>query len=307
MTNLITLVGLPGSGKSNWAKIYKSTQGNVEIVSSDSLRGELYGAEETQGNNTDLFNKIHQTIVDHLTGGKDVIFDATNLVTKHRIQFLKFINAHTRGVHKKAVVFCTTYATCLERNGIRSRSVPENVVKRMRESFTCPQYYEFWDEIELLYDDLFLAFEMGEYDGKKILPPMFGFNQDNHHHTETLYNHTVDVLLAVQDECFEIRNAALLHDYGKLFTKMFRDARGNPSDIAHYYGHENVGAYESLFFLKTGGALDKEIIYTAGIIQNHMRMNNATTEKSRLKLFNMVGEQMYNDLEVLHLADTKGK
>jgi len=36
-------------------------------------------------------------------------------------------------------------------------------------------------------------------------------------------------------------------------------------------------------------------------------MNNATTDKSKKKLFDMVGERMYNDLNVLHLADTKGK
>ena len=72
---LSMLVGLPGSGKSTYSK----TQKDFVIHSSDALREELYGDENCQDNNTDLFAILHSRIKTDLIDGKNVIYDATNI------------------------------------------------------------------------------------------------------------------------------------------------------------------------------------------------------------------------------------
>ena len=62
MTNFYMLVGLPGSGKSNIAKKMKEENPKIQIFSSDELRKELWGNENTQGNNSVLFKELHNRI-----------------------------------------------------------------------------------------------------------------------------------------------------------------------------------------------------------------------------------------------------
>ena len=57
MGKFIMLVGLPGSGKSTFAKNL-----GYNIFSSDELRKELWGDESKQGNNTELFTELHRRI-----------------------------------------------------------------------------------------------------------------------------------------------------------------------------------------------------------------------------------------------------
>ena len=57
MNKFYMLVGLPGSGKSTI-----SNELNGEVFSSDALRKELWGDENTQGDNTLLFNELHKRI-----------------------------------------------------------------------------------------------------------------------------------------------------------------------------------------------------------------------------------------------------
>ena len=53
MNKFYMLVGLPGSGKSTIAQKL-----NCKVFSSDSLRKELWGNENTQGDNSQLFNEL---------------------------------------------------------------------------------------------------------------------------------------------------------------------------------------------------------------------------------------------------------
>ena len=73
---------------------------------------------------------------------------------------------------------------------------------------------------------------------------------DNPHHSLDVFEH----MRAVGDAAFNddrfisitAIEAAYLHDIGKAYTKTWRNAHGEPSDVAHYYGHQNWGAYISL-------------------------------------------------------------
>ena len=100
-----------------------------------------------------------------------------------------------------------------------------------------------------------------------------------------------------------------LHDIGKLYTKEFRNYKGEPSRIAHYYGHENLGAYLYLTMELCGNDREKaeikEILYEAALINCHMRpltaWKDSLTAKERDKA--LFGEDFVSDIEKINAAD----
>jgi hypothetical protein len=137
-----------------------------------------------------------------------------------------------------------------------------------------------------------------------------GLSQDNPHHTLTLGDH----LDAARDYCIEhgfpesVCEAAWYHDTGKLYTKRFMNSRGEPSETAHFYGHENYSAY--LYLCEKAGEMTsaaafEDMLYIANLINWHMRplnvwdRNPAREEKDR----SLMGGSMYRDLMLLNQAD----
>jgi hypothetical protein len=97
---------------------------------------------------------------------------------------------------------------------------------------------------------------------------------------------------------FPIYFAGLLHDEGKIFTKTFVDSKGNPSESAHYYQHHCCSAYDSLFF-----DYPENHLYVATLICWHMQLYFIKEEKTLKKYKRLWGEELYNDLSLLHEAD----
>ena len=63
MARLIMLIGLPGSGKSTYAKQYLADHiENTMWCSSDTIRKELYGDENIQGNPKTVFEHLHNNV-----------------------------------------------------------------------------------------------------------------------------------------------------------------------------------------------------------------------------------------------------
>lgn len=300
MTTLFMLVGLPGSGKSFTAKVL-SRKNNAEIIESDAYREKLYGDASIQGDNNKLFEKIHKDVFDLLNNGVNVIFDATNISYKHRIALLRKIEKLP--IEKICYLLATELRICSERNKGRDRVVPDYVLDRMWKSFTVPQYREGFDKIEILFE-----YEPENYNLGKYHTAIMGFEQDNIYHTKSLGDHiqaVVDNIRAVKGDN-NLLIAGFLHDNGKLHTKTFKNMKGVETEGAHYYSHENVGAYEALFFLNEYKLLNpREILWICGLIQYHMRAYHLETEKAKEKLLNLVGREMYEQLVVLNEADRK--
>ena len=82
MATLNIMIGIPGSGKSNYAKKCLLTNNSV-YLSSDDIRVELYGFED-QTHNDVVFETMKKRTLNALKEGKDVIYDATNLNKKRR-------------------------------------------------------------------------------------------------------------------------------------------------------------------------------------------------------------------------------
>lgn len=290
---LIMTVGLPGSGKSTVAKNYINGSDDIELFSSDALRAELWGDENTQGDNQQLFTELHRRIKNCLREGKSAIYDATNINYKKRMAFLQELK-HIE-CKKVCWVFAVPYEVCLERNANRNRIVPEYVIERMYKNFTIPYWYEGWDDIHIIND-------FGE-----ILNPLqfitdnICFNQDNYHHNLTLGKHCASAYLSLDDlSNFDLQIATLIHDNGKIFTKDFHNKHGEETEEAHYYGHQYVGAYNSLFYEDINDHL-----YVAQLIQWHM--HPYTVWKDSIKAMNrdksLLGEELFNDITILHKAD----
>ena len=90
--------------------------------------------------------------------------------------------------------------------------------------------------------------------------------------------------------------AAFSHDIGKVKTKGYKNGKGETTEEAHYF------SYYSLFYNLCACA-DKK--YIALLIELHMRPHLEWKQSERVKKkdFNMFGEDVINDVMLLHEAD----
>lgn len=231
------LVGLSGSSKSTMAEALAKFH-NAVLVSSDAIRGELSFVED-QSRNEEVFKIFHKRIRDGLNNGSSIIADATNLTIKSRKQIID-IAKRIPNVEIVCVLMATPYWTCVERDKKRSRSVGEKVIEKQLRKFQIPFYEEGFDDIVVV----------------KTMPPIFntdgilkdmekamdGFDQKNPHHEYDLLGHCALSFYEFENvynaNKYSYYDGAFYHDLGKLDTQTI-DENG----IAHYYNHENVGAY----------------------------------------------------------------
>lgn len=132
---LLLLVGIPGSGKSTWAQEFVSAHPRYRIVSTDVIRAELYGGEAVQGDWRQIWDRViaqwQQGIVAIRRGDLDgVIYDATNARRRQRRQAIAA--ARQMGFSSITLVwFDLPLSVALERNEMRSRQVPPEIIAAM--------------------------------------------------------------------------------------------------------------------------------------------------------------------------------
>ena len=294
MNNLIMLIGLPASGKTSYAQEMKKRYGEeLEIISSDAIRKELFGSEEEQRYNEKVFNEIFHRTKKSILKNKITIIDATNLSRKRRISFLKQFN----NCKKRATVFAIPFEVCCERNNSRERIVPQYAMDRMYRSFQPPHYVEGFDDIQIV--------------GSKDIDTMYIFkceqeniktSHDNSHHTFSCGIHCFEAELYMKNKYpneVDLQMAARFHDVCKYKCKVFHNAKGEPTEEAHYYNHENVSAYDFIvhYFLMP----PKRVIHIANLIANHMVFYAG--EQAMEKRRKLYGEKFWEDLKKIHEAD----
>ena len=311
MTTFIMMVGLVGSGKSTQAQKL-SEEYDANIHSSDAIREELSGDINNQDINDVVFKTLHTRIKEDLRNGKNCIYDATNINYKKRMAFLRELTSIP--CEKICVLMATPYQECLKNNANRERVVPEEVIERMYKNFNIPFFYEGWNQIIVEYGK-------EEYHGcygypTSLMELTMSFDQNNKHHTLSLGEHlrnTAHNLPCYHNEGFDIYKyaliiAAILHDGGKIFTKDFHNGKGEPTEDAHYFNHNNVGAYDSLFYNdKMIGTNDSWVwLYISVLIMWHMQpyfWEKDNNEKLHNKYRKLWGEDLYSDIMKLHAAD----
>ena len=308
-SKLITLVGLAGSGKSTYAKTLSDRYG-YKIHSSDALRKEMFGDENVNSKeeNERMFAELHRRIKDDLKNGTDVIYDATNINKRNRIDFLRYIDDVK--CDKLCVLVMLPFQMCLERNANRERKVPDKAIKRMYTHFQPPHPNEGWDDFQI-----FINCEKSEivpYSERVLFNMASGidwFSQDSHKYEDSLGTHSRKTAKIMAEYKNELEYTALIHDVGKVFTKSRLNSDGKDDGYSHYPHHNNVGAYDSIFYLINDDECDADgIIYRSNLIYYHMspyyRGWNDTKSKEK-RLISQLGKEMYDDILLLHKCDVE--
>lgn len=298
------MVGLPGSGKSTKAEQIKNEFG-AQVFSSDALRKEKFGDEKVQKDATGIFKELLNRCAASLNSGYTTILDATNLSYKKRMEFLRELDRKVdKAFSKICILMATPYEICCERNRSRERVVPDEAMKRMYCSFYTPSYFEGWDDIKIVYPD-----EMDRIEelADKYFADIVDFPQDNPHHKYSLSEHLFEARKYIEEHYNHLSNkkflylkiAATYHDIGKPETKFFK----SNDSIAHYYNHENVGAYMILFLFRASSV--ESVLYISSLICYHMMpyVFEKGNEKTIERYKNLWGEEFYNDIMRLHEAD----
>jgi predicted kinase len=140
---LYITVGLPGSGKSTYAKEFIKGK-EIEYLSSDSLRA-VYGKDETDQSVTSIvFGHIKRKVDEFLKDGKNVMVDATSVNRKERSDYIN--TAKKYGAKVVAIVFKMDRQGLIDRNKKRGeqggRVVPDWVIDKMLNKFEDPSYNE---------------------------------------------------------------------------------------------------------------------------------------------------------------------
>jgi len=130
MARLLMLIGLPGSGKSTLATRLAAQEG-WQVVSTDCIRGQLFGDEAIQGSWFQIWAEVERQLraIAPLPNGK-VIYDATNTRRRQRRQFISL--ARSWGFERvEAFWVDVPLEVCLVRNRARDRQVPVPVICTM--------------------------------------------------------------------------------------------------------------------------------------------------------------------------------
>lgn len=304
MPKLIMLVGLPGSGKSVLAKQISKTE-NADIFSSDQIREELCNNVNEQKLNNEVFQILHKRIKENLSKGNNSIYDATNISYKRRKDFLSQLNKIN--CYKKCIVVATPFEICQMQNNNRERIVPDYVINNMYKKFDIPYFYEGWDEIKLHYINDNYKNIYGNIN--TLINDYLEYDQNNEHHKLTLGNHLlktkeyIEKYYDTSDTSISsktLKIAAILHDSGKPYCKTYKDKKGNIDKNAHYYGHEHVGSYNSLFY-ETEDNYNKLLVAT--LIRWHMQMHYIKKESHAEDKYKFLLGNLWSGLELLNKAD----
>ncbi len=130
------LIGPPASGKTTLAGVLAELTGAV-VLSTDVLRGELFGDAAVQGPWRDIEALLHQRLREAVAAGTPVILDATHARRPWRL-------AITQALSLPAPVewigwwLYTPLATCLQWNQSRKRLVPEPVIRELAAALADP-------------------------------------------------------------------------------------------------------------------------------------------------------------------------
>ena len=301
MPKLIYMVGIAGVGKSTIAmRIASQMQEEVVMLSSDAIRGEIYGDESCQRDPGRVFDIMYQRTIAALSQGTNVIYDATNLSCKRRMNFLKSI-AHI-DCRKECVVVVATPEDIEHRMKARERKVPMEVVHKQIAQFQCPHFYEGWNDIRIEWTSQIVSCleSCKALDNESFIP------HDNPHHSLSVRQHMVraeEIVSANPLASSDDEWIARIHDWGKPRVKTFTDRNGNPTNVAHYRNHQNVSAYYSLVF--EGANLDCPVVQVldeACIIQWHME-HYLRQGKALERFYEMIGPELSRRLHILEEAD----
>ena len=141
---VILAIGLPGSGKSSWFKRNK-----INPLSTDLMRSLLFDDASEQRFQDLVFSNLRSMLKARLIARRPMNYvDATNLTPQERHSWIKL--AKDFGYEVQALYFDVPLEVCLERNQRRTRSVEEDVMRRMSAKLKAPTFEEGFTKITVV-------------------------------------------------------------------------------------------------------------------------------------------------------------
>jgi predicted kinase len=127
---LILLIGIPGSGKSSFVNQLLAKNPQIQLISTDMIRGEIFGNPENQGCWLLVWQEVQRKFELVASRNQTAIYDATNATQYSRHQVIEI--AHKAGFMKIVGIWLRTPIwLCLARNKRRQRCVPESIIFQM--------------------------------------------------------------------------------------------------------------------------------------------------------------------------------
>lgn len=148
MAKLIVLSGVPGSGKSYFARLLKKAKGShVFIVSSDELRNMVGGSPQNFEFESVVWKMFYELPKLYaIDNDALVVLDATQIIKKYRTDAVKCLRTFFDDID--LVVFQIDKALVNFQNLQREWAVPQDVLDKFYSDFTLPDAEEiaFFDQ-----------------------------------------------------------------------------------------------------------------------------------------------------------------
>lgn len=140
MRKVIIMRGIPGSGKSTWAKKLVDEQPNVyKRINRDDLRMMLDNGHTSDGNEKFIKKVRDMLIMKALEEGKHVIVDDTNLSSTNETRIRQLVQEYNKAFNQQVQVEIkemeTSLEECIERDAKRPKPVGDKVIKQMHHQF----------------------------------------------------------------------------------------------------------------------------------------------------------------------------
>jgi predicted kinase len=142
MPKIILTKGLPGSGKTTWAKEYQRENPNTVLVNKDDLRGMLHQNVFSKGRESFVLEIRNAIIIRTLEEVHDIIVHDTNLAPKHQAQMEEIAKLpQFKGKVEIEIKDFTDVPleVCIKQDLKRYSSVGSKVIKDMYKQFLAPK------------------------------------------------------------------------------------------------------------------------------------------------------------------------
>ena len=137
MPLVVITVGIPGSGKSTWAKVFCSSSGYTRICP-DDIREELTGSVSDQSKNALVWKTAYNRLAQAIEQKQNVIFDSTACNVNTIKQLEETCNGRAIPIFKIFNVDASEARKRIAedlRKGINRSAVPDGIVERMNSAF----------------------------------------------------------------------------------------------------------------------------------------------------------------------------
>jgi predicted kinase len=135
MKKVIITRGLPGSGKSTWAKsIIKANSNSYKRINNDDLRAMVDCGHYSSANEKFINDLTDMFIMKAIAEGKHVIVDNTNLNTKHIDRIKQLVKGQAELVINDSFL-SVPVEMCIQNDLKRANSVGKDVIVNMYEQY----------------------------------------------------------------------------------------------------------------------------------------------------------------------------